>query len=142
MFCLDKHYIDEMVAHARQERPNECCGALIGRNGRVIKLIRATNAEHSPIRYSIEPNELIKIYQEITEKELELLAIYHSHPQKEAYPSEIDVDYASFPQSIYIIISLINFAQPVIKAFNIINGEITEQELEVLGSSLSDSIGR
>lgn len=133
MFYLNKRYFDEIVDHARQEVPDECCGVLIGRNGKIIKLVRATNVEHSPVRYSIEPNELIKIYQEMTEKGLELLAIYHSHPQKEAYPSDTDIEYASFPQSIYIIISLINFSQPVIKAFNIIQGEITEQELKIFG---------
>ena len=121
-----------MVSHARQEMPNECCGVLLGKNGRVIKLFRTTNSEHSPIRYSIEPNELIKIYQEMDDHGWELLGIYHSHLNHEAYPSPFDIKYAYFPQSLYIIISLNDSAQPIVRAFYISKGEISEQELKVI----------
>jgi [CysO sulfur-carrier protein]-S-L-cysteine hydrolase len=132
MFCIEKKYIDEMVSHARQEMPNECCGVLTGKVGGVIKLFRTTNSEHSPIRYSIEPNELIKIYQEMDAQGWDLLGIYHSHINHEAYPSPVDIKYAYFPQSFYIIISLIDSTQPVVRAFNIIKGGITEQEIEII----------
>jgi [CysO sulfur-carrier protein]-S-L-cysteine hydrolase len=103
-----------------------------GENGRVVKLFRTTNSEHSPIRYSIETNELIKIYQEMDNRGWDLLGIYHSHLNHEAYPSRVDIQYAYFPQSLYIIISLSDSAQPVLRALYIRKGEIIEQELKVI----------
>ena len=128
-FNLEKNYADEMIAHARAEAPDECCGILAGVKGRVIKMYRTTNAEHSPYHYTIDLYELISIYEEIREKGWELLAIYHSHPHTEAYPSPTDVESARLPETLYLIISLINPDQPVIKGFHIKEGKVTETEL-------------
>ena len=70
LFNLEKKYADEMVAHARAESPNECCGILAGSDGRVIKLYRTTNTEHSPYRYRIDPVEMLAIYKEIQKNRL------------------------------------------------------------------------
>jgi [CysO sulfur-carrier protein]-S-L-cysteine hydrolase len=129
MFYLQKKYVDQMVCHALQEAPNECCGILAGEKGQIVKMYQTTNAEKSPVRYLIKPIELINAYQEIDANKWELLAIYHSHPEKEAYPSEIDVKFAYLPQAIYIIISLKDPHHPVVRAFNIDKNGITEREL-------------
>lgn len=133
MFYLEKKYSSEMISHAQAEAPNECCGILAGVNGRAIKLYRTTNAEHSPIRYNVEPQDLIKIYQEIDKNGWELLGIYHSHPHSEAYPSAIDIKSAFFPESWYFIISLVDPAQPAVRVFRITKGKIEEQELKIMG---------
>jgi len=130
LFNLEKNYTDEMVAHAHAENPNECCGILAGVNGRLIKIYRTTNTEHSPYRYSIDPQELIAIYKEIRENNWKLLGIYHSHIHTEAYPSYNDIKSTVFNGFIYFIISLSNPDQVVIRGFHIIEGRITEIELK------------
>jgi proteasome lid subunit RPN8/RPN11 len=130
LFYLDKKYADEMVAQARAEAPDECCGILAGVNGRVIKLYHTANSEHSPDRYSIDPKELIAIYKEIQENSWGLLAVYHSHTHTEAYPSPTDIHSAVLPEALYIIISLSNPGQVVIRGFNISQGKVSEVELK------------
>lgn len=129
---LGRRYAREMIAHAREETPNECCGILAGTDGRILKLYRTVNAEASPVRYSIDPKDLLKIYREIEDQGWELLGIYHSHVQSEAYPSLTDVKLAFWPNSLYFIVSL-QKAQPTIRAFRIIDGEITEVEVAQIG---------
>ena len=133
MFRLEKRYADEMIAHARAEAPNECCGVLAGQNGKITKLFRAKNAERSPTRYNIDSRELLKIYQEIEENGWELLGIYHSHVRSRAYPSATDVQLALWPDSIYFIVSLMDERVPQIRVFRIVDGVVGEEELEVEG---------
>jgi [CysO sulfur-carrier protein]-S-L-cysteine hydrolase len=130
-FNLENNYANEMIAHARSEAPNECCGILAGVNGKAIKLYRTTNAEHSPFHYTIEPQELLSIYEEIREKGWELLGIYHSHTHTEAYPSPADIE-AALSESLYLIISLSDPDQPLIRGFHINEGKITEDELRII----------
>ncbi len=132
MLYLEKKYIDEIVSHALSEAPHECCGILAGKNEKAVKLFRTTNSERSPVRYSVEPRELINIYQEIDSNGWKLLGIYHSHPHSEAYPSAVDIKYAYFPQSFYIIISLNFPSQPVVRVFTIVEGKTVEQELRII----------
>jgi [CysO sulfur-carrier protein]-S-L-cysteine hydrolase len=129
MLYLDKEYSDEMIAHARQEAPNECCGILAGKNGRVVKLFRTTNTLHSPTRYNVEPLELIRVYQELDKQGWQFFGIYHSHPHSEAYPSATDIQYAFFPRSWYFIVALGDPAHPRVRAFHIVGGKIEEEEL-------------
>lgn len=131
MFRLEKRHAEEMIAHARAEAPNECCGVLAGESGKITKLFSATNAEMSPVRYNIDSRELLRIYQEIERKGWEFLGIYHSHTHSHAYPSSTDVQLALWPDSIYFIVSLIDKERPQIRAFRIINGVISEEDLEV-----------
>jgi proteasome lid subunit RPN8/RPN11 len=133
MFTIERHYIDDMIAHARDEAPLECCGVLGGRDGRVLKLYRATNAEHSRYCYNIEPQELFRINQECEENGWQFVAIYHSHPDSRAYPSPTDVRLAAlWPESLYFIVSLISPENPEVRAFRIADGETTEEQLEIV----------
>jgi proteasome lid subunit RPN8/RPN11 len=131
LFNLDKKYADEMIAHARAEAPNECCGILAGVNDRVIKLYRTTNASHSPYLYRIDPREMFAIYKEIQENRWKLLGVYHSHTHTEAYPSPTDIKSIVLPGSIYFILSLSDPDQVVIRGFHIIEGKITETQLRI-----------
>ncbi len=133
VFTIEKHYIDNMIAHARREAPIECCGVLGGRDGRVLKLYQATNAEHSRYRYNIEPQELFRINRECEENGWQFLAIYHSHPDSAAYPSPTDVHLAAlWPESLYFIVSLLSPENPEVRAFRIRNGEVTEEKIEIV----------
>jgi proteasome lid subunit RPN8/RPN11 len=133
VFTIEKHYIDQMIAHARREAPIECCGVLGGRDGRVLKLYQATNAEHSRYCYNIEPQELFRINRECEENGWQFLAIYHSHPDSAAYPSPTDVHLAAlWPESLYFIVSLLSPENPEVRAFRIRNGEVTEEKIEIV----------
>jgi len=80
---IPRRLYDEMLEHAREEAPNECCGIIGGKDGDATTLYRATNAEHSPLRYTLDPNDLFRItFREIPENDEEMLAIYHSHTGK------------------------------------------------------------
>jgi len=133
VFVLERKYADKVIAQAREEAPNECCGVLAGRDGRVERLFRAVNAERSPYRYNVDPHDLLRIYRECDAKGWDFLAIYHSHTHTEAYPSPTDVRLAAWPDSIYIIVSLADSENPVLRAFRIQDGHVSEEELRIEG---------
>jgi proteasome lid subunit RPN8/RPN11 len=123
--------VDEIVAHARDELPNECCGLIAAENGRAVKLFRTSNAEASPVRYGLDPREQYKIMMEIDRSGWMLGAIYHSHTRSPAYPSQTDVNLAFYPEAIYLIVSLQDAEQPDLRAYRIVDGQIDEVELAV-----------
>lgn len=131
MIRIPKAIYDRMLAHATSEAPNECCGLLAGRNSTVERIYPMTNADHSPVSYLIDPKEQFAAFKEMRAKEIEMLAIYHSHPHTEAYPSATDVRLAYYPDAAYIIISLENRARPVMNAYRIMNGKITQEAFDV-----------
>ena len=116
---LEQQYIDEMIAHAKEEAPNECCGIIAGKDGRATKLYRAINAEASPYRYSVDTKDLLRIHREVDDNDQEFLVIYHSHTHTEAYPSPTDVRLASWPDAHYVLVSLMDEAKPAVRAFRI-----------------------
>jgi proteasome lid subunit RPN8/RPN11 len=129
---LPQAHVDEIIAHAREDAPNECCGIIAGNNGDATKLYRAINAEASPFRYSVDPKDLLRIYRDIESNDWDVLGIYHSHTHTEAYPSPTDVRLAAWPDAHYILVSLEDEASPVVRSFRILDGEIEEEELEVV----------
>ncbi len=132
MLSLQRSYADEIIAHAREDVPNECCGIIAGRDGRAAKLYRAVNAEASPYRYNVDPKDLLRIYRDIDDQGWDVLAIYHSHVRTEAKPSPTDVKLAAWPEAYYLIVSLADEANPVLRAFRIQDGQVSEEELEVV----------
>ncbi len=129
MLALPKAFIDEMIAHAREEAPNECCGIIAGQDGRAVKLFRARNSEASPYRYNVDPEDLFRIYRECDSNGWEFLAIYHSHTASEAYPSPTDVRLSFWPEAYYVLVSLRNPQNPVVRAFRIVDGAVSEEAL-------------
>lgn len=129
---IEQRYLDEIIDHAREDAPNECCGVLLGRDGRAARLRRCVNAEQSPFRYSVAPRELLDIDREARENDWDVFAIYHSHTHNEAYPSATDVRLAGYPEAVYILVSLQDAERPVVRAFHIVDGVITEEALQAL----------
>jgi len=128
---LPQPFLDDMIAHAREDAPNECCGIIAGDNGRAVKLFRAKNAEASPYRYNVEPKDLFRIYRECDENGWSFLAIYHSHTASEAYPSPTDVRLAFWPEAYYVLVSLQDAEKPEVRAFRILDGAVSEEEIKV-----------
>jgi [CysO sulfur-carrier protein]-S-L-cysteine hydrolase len=123
--------IDEIVAHAREDLPNECCGMVGGIDGEARTVYRAENAEASPLRYSIDAREQFRLMKEIEAAGEELVGIYHSHTKSAAYPSQTDVNLAGWPEAIYLIASLAGARAPDVKGFWIRDGQIADAELVV-----------
>ena len=123
--------IDEMVAHAREEAPNECCGLVASSNGDAQRIYRAANAERSPVKYVVDPRDQIRIQNDIDNHGWELGAIYHSHTRTEPFPSQTDINLArNWPDPLYVIVGVAGDA-PDVRAFRIVDGQVTETELEV-----------
>ncbi|HEX5761933.1 MAG TPA: M67 family metallopeptidase [Solirubrobacterales bacterium] len=121
--------LEEIVAHARQDLPNECCGMVGGTGEEARTVYRAENAEASPLRYSIDAKEQFRLMRAIEEADEELVAIYHSHTKSPAYPSQTDVNLAGWPDAVYLIASLADPDVPVVKGFFIRHGQISEANL-------------
>ena len=129
MLTLPKKFIDEMIAHAREEAPNECCGIVAGQDGQAVKLFRGRNAEASPYLYYLDKDQLFEIHRECDDNGWEFLAIYHSHTKTKAYPSPTDIDQAYWPESYYVIISLRRRWHPTKRAFRIVDGQVSEEKI-------------
>ncbi|MGH2893276.1 MAG: Mov34/MPN/PAD-1 family protein [Solirubrobacteraceae bacterium] len=123
--------VDDMVAHAQADDPNECCGLVSSRNGDAVKVYRTTNTEASRFRFVIDPSEQLRVYNEIEDAGLDLGAIYHSHTRSEPYPSQTDLNFAKdWPGVLWIIIGLAN-GEPEVKTYEIRDGRVADTELEI-----------
>ena len=139
---LPQAMIDEMIQHAVEDLPNECCGVITGDGEKAQKLYRTRNAEASPFRYSIDPRDLLRIEREMDDSDQSVLVIYHSHVASDAYPSPTDVRLSQwqgtdppvdlYPGAYYVLVSLKDPDKPVVRAFRITGGEISEDELTAL----------
>ena len=123
--------VEEIVAHAREDAPNECCGLVSGADGRATRVYRARNAEESPFRYTIHPTDQLRIMTEIEELGEEIAAIYHSHTKTAAEPSQTDINLAeNWPEPLYLICSLADPEAPNLRGFAIRDGSVEEVGLE------------
>ena len=124
---IPKEVYEQLLEHAREDAPNECCGLIGGQDGVARTVYRARNAEASPLRYNLDPQDQFRI---MTTMEEELSAIYHSHTASPAYPSQTDINLAAYPDSIYLIVSLAE-GEKDLRGFRIEDGEVTEVDLVV-----------
>jgi proteasome lid subunit RPN8/RPN11 len=128
---IARQLLDEIVAHAREEAPNECCGMIAARNGRATAVHRTRNIHASPLRFEMDPGEQLRVLDAIEDAGLELGAIYHSHTRSEPYPSLTDVNLARWwPEPLWVIVGL-SGPEPDVRAFRIVDGTVSEAALEV-----------
>lgn len=125
--------IDEVIAHAREDLPNECCGLIGGSDGLARTVYRASNEFASPFSYRVSSADQYRIIEkEMRERDEEMLSIYHSHTKSAAYPSQTDLnEAASWPEQLYLIVSLADPESPDVKGFWLKDGKIAEAELVV-----------
>jgi proteasome lid subunit RPN8/RPN11 len=103
---IPKAIAEEMEEHARAEVPNECCGLIGAENGELTTLYRAKNSQPSPFSYNLDPQDQFRIMREMEDRGEELAVIYHSHTKSEASPSQTDINLATYPDALYVIVSL------------------------------------
>jgi proteasome lid subunit RPN8/RPN11 len=129
---ISQALIDEMVAHAREDLPDECCGMIGGRDGVATGVVRVENAAHSPLRYEMDPQGQYDALKEIEAAGDELIGIYHSHTRSAAYPSQTDVNEARmWPEQVYVIVSLEDEEAPDVKAYDLADLKIADVDLDV-----------
>ncbi|MEX1253218.1 MAG: M67 family metallopeptidase [Dehalococcoidia bacterium] len=142
MLTIPRQCFDEIAAHSNQEYPNECCGILIGAGDEIREVLRGRNVLESPYKYQIHPLDVRKADDLARERDLDILAFYHSHTAidatkvTEAYPSETDINHAKAIQNLfqgyYLIMTLKDRDAPELRAFRIIDGTVDEQELQIV----------
>lgn len=154
---IPRTILDEMVAHARDLDPFECCGLLAGTDGAVSRHYRITNtvakdaravdvfdgadvkqlghlpdATKAEVAYFMDPKEMLAAFKDMRQRSLELAVIYHSHTHSPAYPSVTDVGLAYYPDAAYLIISLENKTSPDLRAYWIKDRRIAPAEFQTI----------
>ncbi|MHC4290614.1 MAG: M67 family metallopeptidase [Planctomycetota bacterium] len=121
---------EQILQQAKTETPLEACGILAGQNRQVQRFYPMTNADQSNNHYMMVPKEQFDVVKDIRASGLEMLAIYHSHPETPARPSEEDLRLALTPDVIYVIVSLQNI-EPAIKGFVINDYNIKDVSIRI-----------
>jgi proteasome lid subunit RPN8/RPN11 len=128
---ISRELYEQMIAHAREEAPNECCGMVGSSDDRAVHVYRAVNAEASPLRFRIDPEEQLGLHNDIEEAGLELGAIYHSHTRTDPRPSQTDINFAKlWPGVLWIIVGLVG-EQAEVRTWRIDDGRVSDAELAV-----------
>ncbi|MEW6522489.1 MAG: M67 family metallopeptidase [Bacillota bacterium] len=113
-----------LIRWARQQAPREICGALVGRDGRVDRVLPARNADPDPRRFCMDPGDLVTIFQYIEQSDQDLLGFYHSHPSGPGTPSTTDLAEAFYPAQLMVIVYPGDGKRPI-RAFRV--GEQVEE---------------
>ena len=128
--------LDEIVAHAVRDAPNECCGLVVGRDGAASAAHALENLAASPFRFDIDGRELIRFaFADDEDDDEQLLAIYHSHTRSEPFPSQTDVNFAAgWPGVEWLIVGVPKrpgSEAPEVRSYLIEDGVIREVAVEV-----------
>lgn len=127
MITLPQPIYDEIIAHAQAGAPEEVCGILSGRAGAATELVRARNEAADPIMdYWVDGQTLLKQF-DFEERGEEMIAIYHSHPVDPPYPSATDARNAFYPDAVYLICSLLQPEQPLIRGWRLIQEDLAQR---------------
>jgi len=128
--------VDEIVAHARHDHPDEACGVVAGPVGsdRPERWVPMLNAARSPTFYEFDSHDLLDLYREMDDRDEEPVVIYHSHTATEAYPSATDVALAMEPGAHYVLVSTRSAEGVDLRSFRIVDGEVSEEEVRVVPS--------
>jgi proteasome lid subunit RPN8/RPN11 len=121
-----------VIEHARASKPEEACGILAGDSeGNVKRVFCMENAEHSSTFYTMDSSEQFRVFDELRQEELELVAIFHSHPHSPAIPSMQDLELAFYPDSVYLIVSLMDDV-PECQAYTMVDGQAEEVGINIV----------
>jgi desampylase len=120
---------DDIIAHARETAPAECCGLLIGSKGAgqvIVESARARNIAADPNRFEIHPEDHLRVRRDARQRGLEVLGFYHSHPHSPATPSPTDLAEATYPGHLYLIVSL-DTEPAEVRLYRLENGAFEEE---------------
>jgi len=124
--------IARIVAHARRDFPNECCGMIAVRDGRAVSVHEAENTARSPLRFEVDGLEVHRTIEAIEDAGGALGAIYHSHTRSEPYPSQTDINFATgWPGVEWLIVGVRRDSPAAdVRLYRIDDGRVTEVEVD------------
>lgn len=135
MLVIRADLVEQMVAHARRDHPDEACGILAGPDDgsdRPERFVPMENAERSPTFYRFDSMEQLKVYKEMDANDEIPVVVYHSHTATEPYPSRTDISLAQEPFAHYVLVGTSDPEQHVLRSYRIVDGEVTEEEVQVV----------
>ena len=115
----------DVIAHARECQPRECCGLLLGTSGDIVASVRARNLAESSTRFLIDPKSHIEARRAARNQGMEVVGFYHSHPHSQAYPSATDLAEAHYPEAVHLIVGFVD-SNAEIRIFSYAGGHATE----------------
>jgi len=126
--------VEQIVAHARRDHPDEACGVVAGPAGsdRPERFMPMANAARSPTFYEFDSGDLLRLYRDLDARGEEPVVIYHSHTATEAYPSRTDVSLAAEPGAHYLLVSTRNPERAEVRSYRIVDGAVSEEEVRVV----------
>jgi proteasome lid subunit RPN8/RPN11 len=132
---IERALLERIVAHARRDFPNECCGMVGVRDGRAVAVHEATNVAASPLRFEVDGLEVMRVEEAFDAEGLTLGAIYHSHTRSEPYPSQTDINFAKGwgPTVEWLIVGVRPDDEPTVRSYRIDDGVPEKVEVEVDG---------
>ena len=130
MLSLPRAMVDQVVAHARRDHPDEACGIITGRDGRPVRVVEMENAERSPPFYRFDAQEQLRVWRAMDDADEVPLVIYHSHTATEARPSRTDIGLASEPDAHYLLVST-RADDDEVRSWRIVDGRVTEEPVEI-----------
>lgn len=136
MLVITRDLVDAIVAHARRDHPDEACGVVAGPAGsdRPERFVPMLNAARSPTFYELDPQDLLRLYREMDDRDEEPVVIYHSHTATDAYPSRTDVALAQEPGAHYLLVSISEPDTEEVRSYRIADGKVREEQVRVVAA--------
>jgi proteasome lid subunit RPN8/RPN11 len=129
---LPLNIIHQLLEQAQSSTETEVCGLLGGLKGKAHSCYPIRNSHSTPhSKFTLEPSEQITAFKSLREKKEQLFAIYHSHPNSEAYPSVTDVAQSEYPETLYLIISLKTKGVLEMRGFYLVDQQIKEVSIQI-----------
>ena len=136
MLTLPREMVDAVVAHARRDHPDECCGVISSKDGVPSRLFEMENAERSPTFYRFDAQEQLAVWRAMDDADEVPFVIYHSHTATEAYPSRTDITIAGYPDAHYVLVSTRYDDEVEFRSFRIVDAVVTEEEVNIVDATV------
>ena len=135
MLTMKKADYEKILAHAKENLPEEACGLIAGTkdgdNKIIEKVYLLENVDHTNEHFSMNPKDQLAAVKDMRTNHLVPLGNWHSHPESPSRPSQEDIRLAYDPKMNYLILSLMNPEELVLNSFHIEKGEVTKEELVI-----------
>jgi proteasome lid subunit RPN8/RPN11 len=123
--------VDQVLAHARRDHPDECCGVIAGKDGIATRVFEMDNAERSPTGFTFDSAQWLTVYRALDDADEEPWVVYHSHTATEAYPSRTDIRWSATAGFRYWLLVSTRSEEDEVRAFTITDGAVTEVPVAV-----------
>jgi proteasome lid subunit RPN8/RPN11 len=123
--------VDQVIAHARRDHPDECCGVISATDGVAARLVEMENAERSPTGFTFDSAEWLRVYRALDDADEEPWVVYHSHTMTEAYPSRTDVLWSQHNEFAHWLLVSTRSDEDEVRSFTITDGVVEEEPVSV-----------